>query len=152
MGMFGVSGISMRMFKALAAEYINVILISQASSENSISILVESKDAALASETINNEFEHEINVGHVNAVHIESDMAVVAIVGERMKHNTGVSVMLFNSVGTYGINVYAIAQGASEVNISFVFKDEDLKRLDAVHDSFFLSHYQVLHLFWRVEL
>lgn len=148
MGMVGVSGISMRMFKALAAEYINVILISQASSENSISILVESKDAALASETINNEFEHEINVGHVNAVHIESDMAVVAIVGERMKHNTGVSGMLFNAVGTNGINVYAIAQGASEVNISFVVKDEDLKKtLNAVHDSFFLSHYQVLHLF-----
>ena len=147
-GMVGVSGISMRMFKALAAEYINVILISQASSENSISVLVESKDAELASKVIDNEFEHEISVGHVAAVKIEPNMAVVAIVGERMKHNTGVSGMLFNAVGTNGINVYAIAQGASEVNISFVVKEEDLRKtLNVVHDSFFLSHYQVLNLF-----
>lgn len=147
-GMVGVSGISMRMFKALAAEYINVILISQASSENSISVLVESKDAGLASKVIDDEFEHEISVGHVAPVKVEPNMAVVAIVGERMKHNTGVSGMLFNAVGTNGINVYAIAQGASEVNISFVVKEEDLRKtLNVVHDSFFLSHYQVLNLF-----
>ena len=147
-GMVGVSGISMRMFKALAAEYINVILISQASSENSISVLVEGKDAGLASKVIDDEFEHEISVGHVAPVKVEPNMAVVAIVGERMKHNTGVSGMLFNAVGTNGINVYAIAQGASEVNISFVVKEEDLRKtLNVVHDSFFLSHYQVLNLF-----
>lgn len=147
-GMVGVSGISKRFFSALAAEYINVILISQASSENSISIVVEAKYAAQAAVVINAEFEHEISAGHVTPVGIESNMAVVAIVGDKMKHNTGVSGMLFNAVGINGINVYAIAQGASEVNISFVVKDEDLKKtLNVVHDSFFLSHYQVLHIF-----
>ena len=147
-GMVGVSGISKRFFSALAAEYINVILISQASSENSISIVVEAKYAAQAAIVINAEFEHEISAGHVTPVGIESNMAVVAIVGDKMKHNTGVSGMLFNAVGINGINVYAIAQGASEVNISFVVKDEDLKKtLNVVHDSFFLSHYQVLHIF-----
>lgn len=147
-GMVGVSGISMRLFGALASEYINVILISQASSENSISIVVESKDAAKAAEVINREFDHDIRAAHVNPVGVENDMAVVAIVGELMKHNTGVSGMLFNAVGINGINVYAIAQGASEVNISFVVKEEDLKKtLNVVHDAFFLSNYKVLHIF-----
>ncbi len=147
-GMVGVSGISMRLFRALAPEYINVILISQASSENSISIVVESKEAQRAAELINAEFDHEINAGHVTSVTIEDKMAVVAIVGDKMKHNTGVAGMLFNAVGKNGINIYAIAQGAAEVNISFVIKEEDLKKtLSAVHDNFFLSHYQLLHIF-----
>ena len=145
-GMVGVSGVSMRLFGALAKEYINVILISQASSENSISVVVEAKDAQRAKELIYNEFKEDIaNSGHVN---IEDDMAVVAIVGNRMRHNTGVAGMLFSAVGGNGINIYAIAQGASEVNISFVVKDDDLKKtLNVVHDAFFLSHYQVLNIF-----
>lgn len=147
-GMVGVSGISMRLFRALASEYINVILISQASSENSISIVVEAKDADRAADVINKEFEHEIGAAHAAHVGIETDMAVVAIVGDRMKHSTGVAGLLFNAVGSNGINIYAIAQGASEVNISFVVKEEDLKKtLNVVHDSFFLSNYKVLHLF-----
>lgn len=147
-GMVGVSGISMRMFRALAPEYINVILISQASSENSISIVVESKEAQRAAELINAEFEHEISEEHVMPVSIENSMAVVAIVGTKMKHNTGVAGTLFNAIGKNGINIYAIAQGAAEVNISFVVKEEDLKKtLSAVHDNFFLSHYQLLHIF-----
>ncbi|MCQ2230204.1 MAG: bifunctional aspartate kinase/homoserine dehydrogenase I [Bacteroidales bacterium] len=147
-GMVGVSGISMRLFRALAPEYINVILISQASSENSISIVVDSKEAQKAAELINAEFDHEIKAEHVLPVSIEKDMAVVAIVGDKMKHNTGVAGMLFNAVGKNGINIYAIAQGAAEVNISFVVKEEDLKKtLSAVHDNFFLSHYQLLHIF-----
>ncbi len=147
-GMVGVAGISMRLFRALAPEYINVILISQASSENSISIVVESKEAQRAAELINKEFEHEITASHVQPVSIDNNMAVVAIVGDKMKHNTGVAGTLFNAVGKNGINIYAIAQGAAEVNISFVVKEEDLKKtLSAVHDNFFLSHYQLLHIF-----
>ncbi len=147
-GMVGVSGMSMRLFKALTAESINVILISQASSENSISIVVEEKDAIRAASMINYEFSQEIAAERVAPVGIENQMAVVAIVGAKMKHNTGVAGTLFNAVGSNGINIYAIAQGASEVNISFVVKEEDLKKtLNVVHDSFFLSNYKALHLF-----
>lgn len=145
-GMVGVSGVSKRLFGALAQEYINVILISQASSENSISVVVEAKDAQRAKELIYNEFKDDVEgSGHVI---IDDNMAVVAIVGNRMRHNTGVAGMLFSAVGGNGINVYAIAQGANEVNISFVVKDDDLKKtLNVVHDAFFSSHYQVLNIF-----
>lgn len=146
--MVGVSGMSMRLFRALAQKYINVILISQASSENTISIVVEKNEAERAAQVINEEFADEIVKSHATAVKIDNNMAVVAIVGNRMRHNTGVAGTLFNAVGKNGINVYAIAQGASEVNISFVVKQEDLKKtLNVVHDSFFLSQYKVLHIF-----
>lgn len=147
-GMVGVSGMSMRLFGALAKEYINVILISQASSENSITICIETKDAQRAASVISAEFAKEIEGGNLASVSVDNDMAVVAIVGAKMKCNTGVSGMLFNAVGKNGINIYAIAQGASEVNISFVVKEDDLKKtLNSVHDSFFLSHYKVMHIF-----
>lgn len=147
-GMVGVSGMSMRLFGALAKEYINVILISQASSENSITICIETKDAQCAASVISTEFAKEIEGGNLASVSVDNDMAVVAIVGAKMKCNTGVSGMLFNAVGKNGINIYAIAQGASEVNISFVVKEDDLKKtLNSVHDSFFLSHYKVMHIF-----
>lgn len=147
-GMVGVSGMSMRLFGALAKEYINVILISQASSENSITICIETKDAQRAASVISTEFAKEIEGGNLASVSVDNDMAVVAIVGAKMKCNTGVSGMLFNAVGKNGINIYAIAQGASEVNISFVVKEDDLKKtLNSVHDSFFLSHYKVMHIF-----
>jgi aspartokinase/homoserine dehydrogenase 1 len=147
-GMVGVSGMSMRLFGALAKEYINVILISQASSENSITICVETRDAERAASVISAEFAKEIQGGNLASVSVDNDMAVVAIVGAKMKCNTGVSGMLFNAVGKNGINIYAIAQGASEVNISFVVKEDDLKKtLNSVHDSFFLSHYKVMHIF-----
>lgn len=146
-GMVGVSGMSMRLFGTLAKEYINVILISQASSENNITICVETKDVNRAAQAISREFEKEID-DDLASVSIDNDMAVVAIVGAKMKCNTGVSGMLFNAVGKNGINIYAIAQGASEVNISFVVKEDDLKKtLNSVHDSFFLSHYKVMHIF-----
>lgn len=148
MGMVGVVGISMRLFAALAQEYINVILISQASSENSISFVVETKDAALAQRVVNGAFHEEIFRRQVHPVAEEAGMAVVAIVGERMKHTPGVAGQLFHALGRSGVNVFAIAQGASEVNISLVIKEENLKKtLNVLHDAFFLSEYQVLHLF-----
>lgn len=148
MGMIGVSGISMRLFKALAGENINVVLISQASSENSISVVVSAADVQAAQQALLDEFEVEIQRQQINGVLIDDDMAVVAVVGEGMKHTTGVSGQLFNSIGKNGVNVYAIAQGASELNISFVVKSKDLRKaLNVVHEAFFLSHYQVLHLY-----
>lgn len=147
-GMVGVSGISMRLFGALAKCFINVVLISQASSENSISFVVDSAEAAQAKSVIHEAFGAELANGQILPVLEESQMAVVAIVGERMKHTTGVAGKLFHALGTNGVNVYAIAQGASEVNISLVIKEENLKKsLNALHDAFFLSHYKVLHLF-----
>lgn len=147
-GMVGISGVSMRIFKALAGAFVNVILISQASSELTISLVVETRDAAKAAEVINGEFADEIATGHARPTGIKDHMAVVAVVGDRMKHNTGVSGRLFDAVGKSGINIYAIAQGASEVNISFVIKEDDLRKaLNTVHDAFFLSRCQVLQIF-----
>ena len=147
-GMVGVSGISMRLFASLAAEEINVILISQASSENSISIVIESAQTGKARNAIEKEFKRELSDKHINSIVIDDQMAVVAIVGENMKHTTGMSGLLFNSVGKNGVNVYAIAQGASELNISFVIKEKDIKKaLNVIHESFFLSDYSRLNLF-----
>ncbi len=147
-GMVGVTGISMRLFSALANIKVNVILISQASSENSISIAVPACDAAKAVFIVEEEFEREINAGIINGVHIENDLSVVAIVGENMKESAGIAGKLFNIIGKNGINVRAIAQGASELNISWVVKHDDLKKtLNVVHEGFFLSTYKELNLF-----
>lgn len=147
-GMVGISGVSSRIFKALANAFVNVILISQASSELTVSFVVETKDAERAAEVIDAEFGNEILNGHAQPTHVKNQMAVVAVVGDRMKHNTGVSGRLFEAVGKSGINIYAIAQGASEVNISFVIKEDDLRKaLNTVHDAFFLSRCQVLQIF-----
>jgi aspartokinase/homoserine dehydrogenase 1 len=147
-GMIGISGISMRMFSALAKDNINIVLISQASSESSISVVINSDDAELARLALIKEFDKEIARNEINGVLVDDNMSVVAIVGEGMKHTSGVSGRLFNDVGRNGINVYAIAQGASELNISFVIKEEDLRKtLNVVHESFFLSQYQAIHMY-----
>ncbi len=146
-GMVGVTGISMRLFKSLASKDVNVILISQASSENSISIVVESGVTKMAVAAIEEEFHNEIILNHINKITVESEMAVMAIVGENMKHTTGISGKLFDSLGKNGINIAAIAQGASELNISFVVKEKELKKaLNVLHDSFFLSDYTILNV------
>lgn len=148
MGMVGVTGISQRLFSALAQNKINVILISQASSENSISVAVDSNKAALAESAIKSEFEREILSGRINKVDVERDLSIVAIVGENMKHSTGIAGKLFNTIGKNGINIIAIAQGASELNISWVVKNSDLRKtLNVVHESFFLSENVELNVF-----
>ncbi len=147
-GMVGVSGISMRLFASLAAREINVILISQASSENSISLVIDSNQTATARKAIEKEFSRELVDRQISNIIVDDQMSVVAIVGENMKHSTGISGLLFNSVGKNGVNVYAIAQGASELNISFVIKERDIKKaLNVIHESFFLSDYSRLNLF-----
>ncbi|MCG8578497.1 MAG: bifunctional aspartate kinase/homoserine dehydrogenase I [Bacteroidales bacterium] len=147
-GMIGISGISMRMFSALAKQDINIVLISQASSESSISVVLASDDVEIARLALIKEFEKEIGRQEINGVSVEKEMAVVAIVGEGMKHTSGVSGKLFNDVGRNGINIYAIAQGASELNISFVIHEHDLRKtLNVVHEAFFLSQYQAIHMY-----
>ena len=112
LGMVGVTGISMRLFGALAKENINVILISQASSENSISFAIDSHFTDIAREAISFEFEREIVSGHISKLACENELSIVAIVGENMKHSAGIAGKLFHTIGKNGINVVAIAQGA----------------------------------------
>ena len=148
LGMVGVTGISMRLFGALAKEEINVILISQASSENSISFAIDSHYAEKAYEAISFEFEREITSGRINKLVCENELCIVAIVGENMKHSAGIAGKLFHTIGKNGINVVAIAQGASEQNISWVVKNSDLRKtLNVVHEAFFLSPYVELNVF-----
>lgn len=147
-GMVGVTGISMRLFTALARENVNVILISQASSENSISVAIDEQVVEQAEHAIRTEFEKEIAAGQVSRIDVESDLSVVAIVGENMKHTTGVAGKLFSTIGKNGINIIAIAQGASELNISWVVKNTELRKtLNVVHEAFFLSENVELNVF-----
>ena len=148
LGMVGVIGVNYRIFKALAKNGISVFLVSQASSENSTSIGVRNADADLACEVLNEEFAKEIEMGEISPIQAEKDLATVAIVGENMKHTPGIAGKLFGTLGRNGINVIACAQGASETNISFVVDSKSLRKsLNVIHDSFFLSEYQVLNLF-----
>ena len=148
LGMVGVIGVNYRIFKALAKNGISVFLVSQASSENSTSIGVRNADADLACEVLTTEFAKEIEMGEISPIQAEKNLATVAIVGENMKHTPGIAGKLFGTLGRNGINVIACAQGASETNISFVVDSRYLRKsLNVIHDSFFLSEYQVLNLF-----
>ncbi len=148
LGMVGVIGVNHRIFRTLAINGISVFLVSQASSENSTSIGVRNADADLAIEVLNSCFSEEIAAGEISPVSAERNLATVAIVGERMKHTTGIAGKLFGTLGRNGINVIACAQGASETNISFVIDHNSLRKaLNVIHDSFFLSEYKVLNLF-----
>lgn len=147
-GLIGVSGIAARLFNALARAKVNIILITQASSEHSITFAVKPEDTERASFVIDNEFEYEINANQINPVSVQSDLAIVAIIGSGMRKVSGISGRLFKSLGQNGINVYAIAQGSSELNISAVIHKDDInKALNALHQSFFLSDTKTLNLF-----
>ena len=148
LGMVGVIGVNHRIFRTLAQNGISVFLVSQASSENSTSIGVRNQDAELACEVLNAEFSKEISMGEINRITAETGLATVAIVGENMRHTPGIAGKLFGTLGRNGINVIACAQGAAETNISFVVDATWLRKtLNVIHDSFFLSEYQVLNLF-----
>jgi len=148
LSMVGVIGVNRRIFTALAINGISVFLVSQASSENSTSIAVKDSDAAKAVEVLNEEFAKEIETGSMYPMHAESGLATIAIVGENMKHTPGIAGKLFGTLGRSGINIIACAQGAFETNISFVVDGINLRKsLNVLHDSFFLSEYNVLNLF-----
>lgn len=148
LSMVGVIGVNRRIFTCLADNGISVFLVSQASSENSTSIGVRDEDAEEACRVLNAEFAKEIEDGAMYAMRAEQGLATVAIVGENMKHTPGIAGKLFNALGRSGISVIACAQGASETNISFVIDATHLRKaLNVIHDSFFLSEYQVLNLF-----
>jgi aspartokinase/homoserine dehydrogenase 1 len=147
-GLVGVVGVSMRLFGTLAKESISVILISQASSEHSICFAVESSKATQAKLAIEKEFQYEIRGREMDEVKVEDSLAIVAIVGENMKHNPGTSGRMFNALGKSGININAIAQGSSELNISAVIHQQDIaKALNVLHEAFFLSDRKILNVF-----
>ncbi len=148
LSMVGVIGVNRRIFTALANNGISVFLVSQASSENSTSIGVRDEDADNAVKVLNHEFQTEIEDGAMFPMHAESNLATIAIVGENMKHTPGIAGKLFGTLGRSGISVIACAQGASETNISFVVDSKYLRKsLNVLHDSFFLSEYNVLNVF-----
>lgn len=147
-GLMGMVGTSMRLFGALARKGINVILISQASSEYSICIAVAPQAAGIARKELESEFRFEMSQGQIEAIRVSSDLSVVALVGENMKHSPGVAGRMFQALGKNGINVFAISQGSSELNISAVVSRRDeAKALNALHEAFFLSERKTIPVF-----
>ncbi len=146
-GLVGAKGSSKRLFSALAKYNVNVILITQASSEFSITFAVTPADAERAVQGINEEFKKEMEQELIRLL-VEKDMSIIAIVGEGMKNTPGISSNLFKSLAINGVNVVATAQGSSELNISVVVKKESLKKaMNAIHEGFFLSGFKELNLF-----
>lgn len=147
-GLFGVPGIAARLFNSLANAKINIILITQGSSEHSISFAVKPQDAQRARKKVEKEFEYEIKSQTVDAIKLEDDLSVVAIIGENMRYQPGISGRMFQALGKNGINCIAIAQGSSELNISVVIpKIDESKALNSLHDAFFLSDTKAIHVF-----
>jgi aspartokinase/homoserine dehydrogenase 1 len=147
-GMVGVPGVAGRLFGALARNFINVILITQASSEHSICFVIDSKEAVKARAAVEEEFEHEIKAGKIDKLHEKDNLAIVAVVGDNMRHTPGIAGKLFSSLGKNGVNVVAIAQGSSEINLSVVIDKTNLtKALNVIHESFFLSDVKTINVF-----
>ncbi|MCC6932368.1 MAG: bifunctional aspartate kinase/homoserine dehydrogenase I [Deltaproteobacteria bacterium] len=147
-GLMGVAGIAGRLFSCLAARNISVMLISQASSEHSICFAVEPRYIAEVQTAVEEEFSLELKAHYVNSLSVETNKAIVAVVGEGMRHTPGIAGRLFQSLGKNGINIIAIVQGSSELNISFVINNEDEdKALTTIHDAFFLSELKTLNIY-----
>lgn len=146
-GMVGVPGNASRLFTRLARHCINVIFISQASSEQSISLAVAPGQADEAKLVLDDEFQSEIEARQIEHVAVRRGLAMIAVVGNNMSGHPGVSAQLFETLGKNGINVIAVAQGVNEMNISFVVEShQEDKALNCIHESFFLSRRRV-HLF-----
>jgi len=147
-GMVGIPGFSKRLFETLAQEKINVILITQASSEHSICIGIDYKDANKAKSSIDATFENEISLHKIDPIIVETELSIVALVGDQMKSHQGISGKMFSALGRNNINVRAIAQGASERNISAVISQNDIKKaLNTLHDQFFEGNMRQLNVF-----
>lgn len=147
-GMVGIPGISAKLFQCLSHEKINIILITQGSSEHSITIAIEEKEALRAEYAINSSFADDINLKRVYAVKIETGLSIVALVGESMKSRSGVSAKMFGCLGNNGINIRAIAQGSSERNISIVISEKDSKKaVNVLHEEFFETEIKQIHLY-----
>ena len=147
-GMVGIPGFSKRLFDALAKNKINVILITQSSSEHSICVGVNVQDTHLAKIAVDSEFENEINTQVVEPLIIEKDLSIIALVGEQMRNHPGVSGKMFGVLGRNGINVRAIAQGSSEKNITAVIASQDVRKaINVLHEEFFETSYKQVNVY-----
>ena len=147
-GMIGITGFSRRFFEALSDSNINVIMITQASSEHSICIAVKEEEVLEAKKAIDEKFAFEISNNKVAPAKIERDMVNIAVVGEKMKDHQGISGKLFSTLGANNINIRAIAQGASERNISIIINKNNVsKAINTLHESFFEAQIKELNLF-----
>lgn len=147
-GMIGVAGSSKRLFEVLSQNGINVIFITQASSEHSICIGILNQDADNAKTAIDKAFEFEIAQSKIDPCIVEKDLCIVALVGESMKNHQGLSGKMFSTLGKNNVNIRAIAQGASERNISVVINEKDVKKaLNTLHERFFEDNTKQLNLF-----
>lgn len=147
-GMIGVSGSSKRLFEVLSQKNINVIFITQASSEHSICIGILNSDADTAENAINKAFEVEISQNKIQPCIVEKNLCIIALVGENMKNHQGLSGRMFSTLGKNNVNIRAIAQGASERNISAVINERDVKKaLNTLHENFFEENTKQLNLF-----
>lgn len=147
-GLFGVPGVAARLFGALAEAGVNVVLITQGSSETSITFAVSPAQSKTAMKATEKEFAYELRSQLIEPMKIEDNLSVVAVVGENMRYRPGIAGRLFQALGKNGINIVAIAQGSSELNISVVIgAPDETKALNAIHEAFFLSDAKTLHLF-----
>jgi aspartokinase/homoserine dehydrogenase 1 len=147
-GMIGIPGFSSRLFAALANAQINVILITQGSSEHSICVGVDVASAARAKEVVDKTFEYEIATDKVDPLAIEEKLSIVALVGDQMRHHTGISGRMFSALGRNGINIRAIAQGSTERNISAVVATDDVRKaVNVLHEEFFETIQKQVNLF-----
>jgi len=147
-GMIGVAGSSKRLFEVLSNESINVIFITQASSEHSICIGILNSDAEIAEIAINKAFQIEIAQNKIDPCIVEKNLCIIALVGENMKNHQGLSGRMFSTLGKNNVNIRAIAQGASERNISVVINERDVKKaLNTLHENFFEENTKQLNLF-----
>jgi aspartokinase/homoserine dehydrogenase 1 len=147
-GMVGIPGFTKRLFDALAKKQINIILITQSSSEHSISVGVRVQDTHLAKIAVDAEFETEINTQVIEPLIIEKDLSIVAIIGAQMRNQPGVSGKMFEVIGRAGINIRAIVQGSSEKNITAVIETSDVhKAINVLHEAFFETAYKQVHVY-----
>ncbi len=147
-GMIGIPGFSKRLFESLSSEKINVILITQSSSEHSICVGIDSGSAARAKQAVDAAFANEISLQKVEPLQIETELSIVALVGENMKSHPGISGRMFSAMGKNGVNVRAIAQGSSEKNISAVIATRDVRKaINVLHEEFFETTYKQVNLF-----
>jgi len=147
-GMIGIPGFSRRLFESLANDFINVILITQGSSEHSICVGIDEGLAEKAKQAVDKTFAYEIEMGRVEPLRVETGLAIVALVGDNMKSHPGISGKMFGAIGRNGVNIRAIAQGSSERNISAVIAAADVKKaINVLHEDFFETTYKQINLF-----
>lgn len=147
-GMIGIPGFSKRLFEALAKEKINVILITQSSSEYSICVAIEAASAERAKKAVDEEFANEIALEKLEPLQVENNLSIVALVGDNMKSHQGISGRMFAAMGRNGVNIRAIAQGSSEKNISAVISSADVRKaINVLHEEFFETTYKQINLY-----